>query len=94
MTLLEFIVYLVIAGVCGAIARGLGGGTTGGFVVSILVGFLGAFLGAWLAHMLRLPEIFSVAVAGHPFPIIWSIIGGMVLVMLSHALTRPRLARW
>src|SRR5882672_1245108 len=44
MTLLEFIVYLIIAGVCGAIARGLGGGTTGGFVVSILVGFLGAFL--------------------------------------------------
>ena len=94
MTLLEFIVYLVIAGVCGAIARGLGGGTSGGFVVSILVGFLGAFLGAWLAHMLHLPTIFSVAVAGHPFPIIWSIIGGMVLVMLSHALTRPRLARW
>jgi uncharacterized membrane protein YeaQ/YmgE (transglycosylase-associated protein family) len=94
MTLLEFIVYLVIAGVCGAIARGLGGGTGGGFIVSILVGFLGAFLGTWLARMLRLPEFFSVAVAGHPFPIIWSIIGGMLLVIIAHTLTRPRLARW
>ena len=27
MTVLEFIVYLVVAGVCGAIARALGGGT-------------------------------------------------------------------
>jgi hypothetical protein len=35
-----------------------------------------------------------VAVAGHSFPIVWSVIGGMLLVILSHALTRPRLARW
>ena len=94
MTLLEFIVYLVVAGVCGAIARALGGGTGGGFIVSILLGFLGAFVGTWLARMLHLPELFSIAVAGHPFPIIWSVIGGMLLVLLAHALTRPRYARW
>jgi uncharacterized membrane protein YeaQ/YmgE (transglycosylase-associated protein family) len=94
MTILEFIVYLVIAGICGAIARALGGGTGGGFIVSILLGFLGAFVGTWLARMLRLPELFNVAVAGHSFPIVWSVIGGMLLVILSHALTRPRLARW
>jgi uncharacterized membrane protein YeaQ/YmgE (transglycosylase-associated protein family) len=94
MTLLQFVVYLVIAGVCGAIARALGGGTTGGFIVSILLGFLGAFVGDWLAGLLHLPKLFSVAVAGHSFPIVWSIIGGMLLVILAHALTRPRLARW
>jgi uncharacterized membrane protein YeaQ/YmgE (transglycosylase-associated protein family) len=94
MTLLQFVVYLVIAGVCGAIARALGGGTTGGFIVSILLGFLGAFVGDWLAGLLHLPQLFSVAVAGHSFPIIWSIIGGMLLVILAHALTRPRFARW
>lgn len=90
MTLLEFIVYLVIAGVCGAIARALAGGTGGGFVLSILLGFLGAFLGTWLARLLHLPELLVVSIGGHPFPIAWSIIGGIILVFLAHGLTRPR----
>ena len=90
MTLLEFVVYIVIAGICGAIARAIGGGSGGGFVLSVLLGFLGAFVGTWLARMLRLPELLVVAVGGHPFPIVWSILGGMLLVLLAHGLTRPR----
>jgi uncharacterized membrane protein YeaQ/YmgE (transglycosylase-associated protein family) len=91
MTLLEFVVYLVIAGICGAIARAIAGGTGGGFVVSVLLGFLGAFVGTWLARMFHLPAVIVVAIGGHPFPIIWSIIGGIVLAILAHGLTRPRL---
>jgi uncharacterized membrane protein YeaQ/YmgE (transglycosylase-associated protein family) len=94
MTLLEFVVYLVIAGVCGAIARALAGGSAGGFILSILLGFLGAFVGTWLARMFHLPQFIMIAIAGHPFPIVWSIIGGMVLVLIAHALTRPRFARY
>ena len=90
MTLLEFIVYLVIAGICGAIARAFAGGTPGGFVISILLGFLGAFIGTWIARMFRLPALVVVDVGGHPFPIIWSIVGGIVLASLAHALMRPR----
>jgi uncharacterized membrane protein YeaQ/YmgE (transglycosylase-associated protein family) len=93
MTIVEFIVYLVVAGVCGAVARALGGGTGGGFIVSILLGFLGAFVGTWLARLLHLPELISVGIAGHSFPILWSIVGGMVLVLLAHALVRPRYVR-
>jgi uncharacterized membrane protein YeaQ/YmgE (transglycosylase-associated protein family) len=90
MTLLEFVVYLVIAGICGAVARAIAGGTGGGFVISVLLGFLGAFVGTWLARLLHLPAFFVVAVSGHAFPIVWSVIGGMVLVALAHALVRPR----
>jgi uncharacterized membrane protein YeaQ/YmgE (transglycosylase-associated protein family) len=90
MTLLEFVVYLVIAGICGAIARAVGGGSRGGFVISILLGFLGAFIGTWLARQFHLPELVVVAIAGRPFPIVWSIIGGIILVALAHALTGPR----
>ena len=61
----------------------------GGFIVSILLGFLGAFVGTWLARMLRPPALFSVAVAGRGLPILWSVVGGLLLVLLAHALTRP-----
>jgi uncharacterized membrane protein YeaQ/YmgE (transglycosylase-associated protein family) len=90
MTVLEFIVYLVVAGVCGAIGRAIGGGSRGGFVVSILLGFLGAFLGTWVARIFHLPELIMLTIGGHPFPIVWSIVGGAVLVALAHALIRPR----
>ncbi len=90
MTFVEFIIYLVIAGICGAIARALAGGTPGGFVISILLGFLGAFVGTWIARMFRLPTLVVVAIEGHPFPIVWSIIGGLILAAIAHALVRPR----
>jgi uncharacterized membrane protein YeaQ/YmgE (transglycosylase-associated protein family) len=90
MTLVELILYLVIAAVCGAIARALAGGTGGGFVISLFVGFLGAFVGTWVARQFHLPAFFVVTVGGHPFPIVWSIIGGIVLVAITHLLMRPR----
>ena len=92
MTLLELVVYLVIAGICGAIARAIAGGTGGGFIVSILLGFLGAFLGTWIARHAHLPELLTFEVDGHHFPILWSIIGGVILVVIAHALMRPRYA--
>jgi uncharacterized membrane protein YeaQ/YmgE (transglycosylase-associated protein family) len=93
MTVLELIVYLVIAALCGGVARALGGGTPGGFIVSVLLGFLGAFVGTSLARLLRLPEFFAVTIDGHKFPIVWSIVGGVILVALAHLLVPPPLAR-
>jgi|HubBroStandDraft_1064217.scaffolds.fasta_scaffold60409_1 uncharacterized membrane protein YeaQ/YmgE (transglycosylase-associated protein family) len=95
MSILELVVYLVIAGICGAIARAMVGGSTGGFVLSVLVGFLGAFLGTWLARAFRLPEMLAIDIGGHPFPIVWSVVGGVVLVAFAHVLMRPTyVGRW
>jgi uncharacterized membrane protein YeaQ/YmgE (transglycosylase-associated protein family) len=90
MTLGELIVYLIIAGICGAIAKAIAGGTRGGLVVSILLGFLGTFVGTWLARVLHLPQLLVVSIGDRPFPIFWSIVGGIVLVVLAHVLVRPR----
>jgi uncharacterized membrane protein YeaQ/YmgE (transglycosylase-associated protein family) len=89
MTLVELIVYLVIAAICGAIARAVAGGTGRGFILSVLVGFAGAAVGTWMARIFRLPEIFAIAIDGHPFPIVWSILGGILLVAVAHMLMRP-----
>lgn len=87
MGLLEFLLLLLIAGICGSIGQAIAGYSRGGCVVSIVVGFIGALLGSWLSTQLGLPEIFSIEVGGRQFPIIWSIIGSVVFVVVVGLLT-------
>ena len=88
MTIIEFIVLLIVAGVCGAIAQSLAGYTRSGCLAAIALGFIGALLGTWLARSAGLPEFFAVSIGGKPFPIIWSIIGGALFCALLN-LVRP-----
>jgi uncharacterized membrane protein YeaQ/YmgE (transglycosylase-associated protein family) len=90
MTLLEVVVYIIVAGICGAIGGAIAGGTPGGFIVSIIVGFVGAYLGTWIARQFHLPELLTVQIGDHPFPIVWSIVGAIVLVAIANAILRPR----
>jgi uncharacterized membrane protein YeaQ/YmgE (transglycosylase-associated protein family) len=90
ITITGLLVLLIIAGVCGAIGRTIGGGTGGGFLVSIAVGFVGALLGMVIAHYLKLPELLMVSVDRHPFPILWSIIGATLFVAIVHLIGGPR----
>jgi uncharacterized membrane protein YeaQ/YmgE (transglycosylase-associated protein family) len=80
MTIMEFLVLLVVAGICGAIAQAVVGYSRGGCLAAIAVGFIGALLGAWLSRIVGLPELFAINVGGTTFPIIWSIIGAAVFV--------------
>lgn len=90
MTVAELVVYLIIAGVCGAIARAMAGGNGGGFVAAVLLGLIGAFVGTWVARLFHLPSLLAISIDGRPFPIFWSILGGILLVILAHMLVRPR----
>ena len=87
LSITGLLILLIVAGICGAIGRALGGGTGGGFLVSIAVGFVGALLGTLIAGYFRLPELLMVAVDGRPFPIVWSILGAALLVALVHAVS-------
>ena len=91
MTLLELLVLLVVAGVCGALGQAISGFTRGGCLVSIALGFVGALLGTWLARQLGLPELFVVPLGdGRGFPVVWSIIGAALFVAVIGLLTRRR----
>lgn len=87
MGLLEFLLLLFIAGICGSLGQAIAGYSRGGCIVSIVVGFIGALLGSWLSTQIGLPEIFSIEVGGRQFPIIWSIIGSVVFVVVVGLLT-------
>jgi uncharacterized membrane protein YeaQ/YmgE (transglycosylase-associated protein family) len=88
MTLLDLIVLLIIAGLCGALGQAISGYSRGGCLVSIALGFIGALLGMWLARKLGLPELFSVQIGTTSFPIVWSIIGAALFVAIISLLTR------
>ena len=88
ITLPGLILLIVIAAVCGAIGRAIAGDIRGGFIVSTALGFIGALLGPWLAARLKLPEPLVVHISGHPFGILWSIIGAAVFVAIIHLFSR------
>lgn len=93
VTLPGLLILIVIAAVCGAVGKALGGGARGGLIVSIALGFIGALLGPWVARHLNLSEPLVLRVGGESFPIVWSIIGAALFVALLHLVSRRRWGR-
>jgi uncharacterized membrane protein YeaQ/YmgE (transglycosylase-associated protein family) len=91
MSLTSILLLLVIAAVCGAIGKAIAGSVRGGLIVSIALGFVGTLIGPWVARALKLSEPFTVRIGGHPFPILWSIIGAALFVAFIHLISRRRL---
>ena len=90
MTILDLVVLLVVAGICGALGQAITGYSRGGCLVSIALGFVGAVLGVWLARSMALPELFAVRIGTTNFPIVWTIIGSALFVAVIALLTRRR----
>jgi uncharacterized membrane protein YeaQ/YmgE (transglycosylase-associated protein family) len=94
MTLLDWIILLVVAALCGAVGRALTGYGRGGLITSIALGFIGALFGLLIARSVGLPEPFYLVVGDQHFPIIWSIVGAALFVAVLGLLTRPRRGYW
>lgn len=92
MTLIDFLLLLLVAGVVGALGQALAGYTLGGCLMSILVGFIGAFIGRWLSVSMGLPELLMINVGTTSFPIVWSVLGGAIFVAIIALLRRPNYA--
>jgi uncharacterized membrane protein YeaQ/YmgE (transglycosylase-associated protein family) len=90
MSVLELLVLLFVAGVCGAIGQSIAGYSRGGCLASIALGFIGAFIGVWLSRELRLPELFVFHLHHTRFPILWSIIGATLFVAVVGLISRRR----
>jgi uncharacterized membrane protein YeaQ/YmgE (transglycosylase-associated protein family) len=88
MSLLQFLLLLAIAAICGGLGQTLVGYSVGGCLASIVVGLIGAYLGMWVATNLGLPELFTLNIGGQPFPIIWSIIGSALFAAILGLVNR------
>ena len=90
MTILDVIVLLIIAGICGAIGQAITGFSRGGCLASIAIGFIGALRGMWVAKLMGLPELFPIHIGTTTFPIIWSIVGSAIFVAIISLISRSR----
>tara|TARA_R110002126_G_scaffold121369_5_gene262875 strand:+ start:5392 stop:5676 length:285 start_codon:yes stop_codon:yes gene_type:complete len=90
MNLIELLILLIVAGVCGSIGQALAGFSRGGCLTSIATGFIGALVGLWIARTIELPELLPVTIGEATFPILWSIIGSTALVGILGWWTRNR----
>lgn len=82
MSVVELVLLLLVAGVCGAVGKSIVGYFPGGFLASIGVGFVGALVGSWLARLIGLPELLAINVGGTTFPIVWAILGSALFVAI------------
>jgi len=86
--LVEFVLLLFVAGICGAIGQAVAGYSRGGCVGAIAVGFIGALLGFALSRWLRLPELLAVTIGNVRFPVVWSVAGSALFVAVLGFLMR------
>jgi uncharacterized membrane protein YeaQ/YmgE (transglycosylase-associated protein family) len=81
-TLVEALVWLIVAAICGAIGSALVGYSPGGLIVSIAIGLVGAVIGSWLARQLGLPSVLQFSYDGTTIELLWTILGATLFVGL------------
>lgn len=91
MNLVQLLLLLLVAGICGSVGQAIAGFSRGGCLVSIALGFVGALIGMWIAHSVGLGyEPLPVEVGGRTFPVVWSIIGSALFVAVISLISRSR----
>ena len=82
MDLLELLILLVLAGLCGAVAELIVSYNPGGLLVTIIVGVIGAYIGNWIGGLLPLELPLTVQVDSVTFNLIWAVLGSLILLIL------------
>jgi uncharacterized membrane protein YeaQ/YmgE (transglycosylase-associated protein family) len=87
ISLVGFLILLALALVVGLIAKAIMGFHRGGLLTAIGLGFIGGLIGVVLANATNLPELLSVNVGGTSFPVVWALIGTILLIAIVSLVT-------
>jgi len=90
MTLVEALVLLLVAGLCGGIAQVVTGFRRGLLLVFVGFAFFGGMLGVWITRFAGLRDPFAIAIGEGTFPVIGPVMGAIVLVVMVGALAPRR----
>ncbi|MCH7472743.1 GlsB/YeaQ/YmgE family stress response membrane protein [bacterium] len=80
MGLLDFIMYLLIAGVCGFAASTLMGARRMNVVMLVLLGFVGALVGTFIAKYFEFPLFWQLQIGDRSFAVVWAFLGSLLVV--------------
>src|SRR5437879_13549608 len=86
---MQFIVFLIIGGVAGALAGRVVSGHGYGVLMDIVVGVIGAFIGGWL-----LSTVLGVSGGGLLISFIAAFVGAVILLWVVRLVTGNRAAAW
>jgi uncharacterized membrane protein YeaQ/YmgE (transglycosylase-associated protein family) len=90
ITLESLVVLLIVAFIAGSIGERIAGYSHRGCLTSTALGFIGALIGTWAVKQFGLPEVYMLQVGHSSIPILWTIIGAIVFVVVLHLFTRRR----
>jgi uncharacterized membrane protein AbrB (regulator of aidB expression) len=79
---------LLIAVVAANLGQVIHGYSLGVYLVALIVSFIGAFFGLGIARLFGFPELIAVIIRGEAFPIMWSILGSILLSWGVSSITR------
>jgi uncharacterized membrane protein YeaQ/YmgE (transglycosylase-associated protein family) len=89
MDLIDLLLTILVAIVCGTIAQLTSGYSRGGWLVNLGLGFLGALAGVVLSRMLEAPAIYDLKLGATSFPILYSVIGSVFFLAAIGFFIRP-----
>lgn len=89
MSLVDLLLLILVAIACGTFAQLTSGYSRGGWIVNLGIGFLGALAGVFIARSFAMPKIYDVKVRAVDFPIIYAIIGSVLLLAAIGFFIKP-----
>jgi|SRR6266511_5391828 uncharacterized membrane protein YeaQ/YmgE (transglycosylase-associated protein family) len=88
MTITEILPLLLVAVVAANLGQVIHSYSIGGYLVALIVSFIGAFFGLGIARLFGFPELIPVIIRGETFPVMWSILGSILLSWGVGSITR------
>jgi uncharacterized membrane protein YeaQ/YmgE (transglycosylase-associated protein family) len=88
--LTELLLTSVVAVVCAMLGLSTSKYSRGGCIVYMAFGFIGAFLGTWVSRSLGFDKVPDMTIGASNFPVIWSLVGSVLLVAAIGLFVRQR----
>lgn len=90
MDLIDLGLIAAVGFICGTAGQLTSSHSRGGWIVNIVMGITGAGMGVYLSHQIGAPEILNLKFGNTNFPIVFSLVGSVLMVGFIGFLVKPK----
>jgi uncharacterized membrane protein YeaQ/YmgE (transglycosylase-associated protein family) len=91
MEMLDLLLVMAVAVPCGTIARLTSAYSKKGWFLHVGMAFMGGFVGVWFSRSVEVPTVYMLKVGAHEFPVIWALIGSVLMVAAIGLMIKPHM---